>query len=489
MKTNLERQTILAPFKIILLIVLAAQIAVSSALLINRVSSKVLMDESWHMQYYTQFAQGGHCYYPAEDLKRTYDGYTPFASQLFGWGIRYIANDIRIVRAIAGMFGVGAIILVGLITLSLTGIRWFALVAAALSCAIEPLWFMDVGPNTIHVFFALLGLWLLIRDPTLSTRTVALAMTSFFLCYWTKQTGIAYIAAGLFYCLLKSPKKAAAAFAATATVITLTIWWYEAKPDSRFIYLVFKWAQNQPIIWSRLWDQLLPLFSGQFGILLSLTVAGLCMTRSWKEFFHSPQNIFLGTAGLAGAYAACKYGSGLSQLWFFMSILIICGCTTCARIKEQATFHNGFMLSLLLVQALALARDPRPYWVTTEDTKRYNGILNILKTPDKETYYINSGYLNMILGKNYYANVGHDCWWEKTYRRDMYPKTWAKLLETNPWDIVIIDIPLEDGSFMLYEMLNRSYKAVAEIPADNNYPQAGRLRFKKIIFEKKPSEP
>jgi hypothetical protein len=483
----MNEQKLQSTLKFMLSFIATVYLLASAALFINRSSSKAILDDAWHMQYYTQFAQGGHCYYPAEDLERTYDGYTPLASQLFGWGLRFIDNDVRVVRVIAGLFGFGAMCLIGLITFKLTSSRWLAFVATGLSSILDPVWFMDVGPNTIHVFFALLGLWFLVRDPALSAKTIFASTASFFLCYWTKQTGIAYMTAALFYCLLKSPKKSLLAGAVMALVFVATIYWYETKPDSRFIYLVFKWNQNQPVIWSRLWEQLLPLFTGRFGILLALSAGGLLALRSWKNLFNSPHFLLLGASAVTGLISACKYGSGLSQTWVLICMLIICGCTAFSALLKTSGIPHIFIYALLLTQTLALVQDIRPAWIRAEDNTRYNQIMEVLKTPNKKTYYINSGYLNQILGQKTYANAGHDCWWKKTYRRDLYPKTWAQFLKTNPWDIVIIDIPLEDGSFLLYETLNRSYRAVAEIPADSRFPQSNRLRFKKIVFEKKIS--
>jgi len=53
--------------------------------------------------------------------------------------------------------------LIGVMVWRLTGNRWLSVIMAGLATQLDVLWYMEVGPNTIHVFFALLGTWLLIR--------------------------------------------------------------------------------------------------------------------------------------------------------------------------------------------------------------------------------------------------------------------------------------------------------------------------------------
>lgn len=471
--------------KCIVTIVASAYVLLALAIYASRCSSAVVVDDAWHMQHYLQFAQGNHNYYEANDLHRSYDGYTPLASQIFGWTIRYIADDIRATRAVAGLFGFGAIILIGLMTYKISKNRWLGFVSAGMACSIEPTWFMDVGPNTIHVFFALLGAWLLIRDNKVSSLTVIVSTTAFFLCFWAKQTGIIYLAVALLYILQRNLKKGIIASVVACIVISCSVLYYESLPDSRFIYLAFKWAQHQPIIWNRLWNQLLPLFSQKYGISTAAAIMFAALNFRDKSIRRSPLIFLLAGALFVGLYTSCKYGSGLNQAWFLMCLLIILTCSVYGQTACSNTNHSILLYTLLLIQAIALYTDPRPFFITSGDETRFAKIMTILKTPQKETYYVNAGYLSHLLGKTMYANVGHDCWLNKEYHREIYPEKWSDFLKTNPWDIVIIDVPLEDGSFKLYEMLNQSYKAVEEVPADSHFPQSNRLRFKKIVFQRK----
>ena len=58
-------------------------------------------------------------------------------------------------------------------------------------------------------------------------------------------------------------------------------------------------------------------------------------------------------------------------------------------------------------------------------------------------------------------------------------------LASDPWDLVIVDIPLEDNSYALYERLQTAYKPLYEIQPSSRYATSYDLRYKKVVFEKK----
>ena len=49
---------------------------------------------------------------------------------------------------------------------------------------------------------------------------------------------------------------------------------------------------------------------------------------------------------------------------------------------------------------------------------------------------------------------------------------------------MIIDIPLEDNSYALYERLEKGYQPLYEIPASTKFSTTYDLRYKKVVFEK-----
>lgn len=473
---------------VVLLVALASfHLLQAARLLANHVKSPAIVQSSdaLHMMYYHQFAQGGHCYYARGDIQHITDGYTPLASEIFGLVIRIMGEDIRWVRLMAGLFGALALVLIGACVRRLTGSWLYAYIAAGLAAGLETGWYMQVGPDTLLTALALLALWLLLRDPSASWRTMWLVLAALFAGFWTKQTGLGYLAAGAFYFFIKDWRKGLAFIVVAGLATAVAVSHYAGLEGSRFTYWVFEMNRNQPIIWARLWDPLVAkLLARKYVILVSLIAAGLAFVlRSWRDCIR-PEFVFLGAAGVAGSVASCKYGSGTSQLFFLYTMLTLCGVSLGAGLVKEGRLNRLVLLLLLCMQGVGLIENIGPDFITTEDQWRFTQILDILKTPGKSACYINRGYFGLLAGKGPYPQAGEDCWVNGVYRPDTLSAERRKFLESDPWDIVIIDVPLEDGSFLLYERLNKSYKPVREIPASRVNGDRYDIRWKKVIFER-----
>jgi hypothetical protein len=470
----------------------SVHLLIALSVMIDHIShpETVTSSDAWHMLYYHQFAEGGHCYYPRSDLRFVTDGYTPLTSEIFGWTIRLFGLDIRWIRLLVSVFGIGAMFYAGRCVLLLTGDRYFAWIAALLTAGLEMKWYLDVGPNTIHVFFAVLGLYLFLRDPALSRRTVILASLALFACFWSKQTGLAYMAAAVFYLATRDGKKALLGAGIMGGLSLLGIARYVSLPDSEFMYWVFEMNQHQPIIWSRLWDIVFAeILSRKYAILVALIAGGLFVSiRRFKDLLQV-EHIFLGAAAVAGIYASCKYGSGTTQMWFFYMMMVIAGITALARFAAAGRIAPPVAGALLALQSLAFVEDVRPYYISEDDVSRYRYIMNILSTPDKSTYYINRGYLGLLAGQPAYPNAGEDCWENGVLRRELLSAERRAWINSDPWDIVIIDEPLEDGSFALYERLNQAYRPVSELPRARRFADTYDIRWRKIVFERGAPQP
>ena len=111
------------------------QLGIALSMMANHVRRPEITvgSDAWHMQYYHQFSEGGHSYYPRGDVEHVTDGYTPLASEIFGWTIRLFGPDIRWVRLVASVFRLAGMVLVGACVHRLTGSRLLAWVGAGLA--------------------------------------------------------------------------------------------------------------------------------------------------------------------------------------------------------------------------------------------------------------------------------------------------------------------------------------------------------------------
>lgn len=466
----------------------ALQIVLAIALLINHVSSDVVMSmsESFHMQYFLQFAQGGHCYYPRGDVQHVSDGYTPLASEIFGWVIRLVGPRIQAVRLVAGLFGLSGMLLCGLCVGKLSGSRFLSFVGIGLCAAMEMKWHLDVGPNTLHAVFAMLGLFLLVRDTKLSTWTLAGSGLAFFASFWCKQLGLAYMVAAAFYVLTRDWKKGVFFSLGLFLLSAGAVAYYARLEGAQFKYWVFEFNQHQPLVWSRLWTVFFKeVLTRKFAVCAILTLAGLVILETSFRSLFRPELLLLGAAGVAGTLAQCKYGSGTSQMWPFYMFLIVVGLSYGQQFVRKQLLSGALFATLLIMQNAALLDDPRPHFINREDKERYQQMLTLISIPGSKVYWINRGFVSYLMGQPAYPMAGIDCWNKGKFDPATLPPERRAYIESDPWDMVIIDLPIEDNSFALYERLNTSYEPVSEVPASTRFSDTYDLRYRKVVFRKK----
>ena len=468
--------------------IVSVHLVIALSMIFNHVTRPEIVagSDAWHMLYFHQFSEGGHCYYPRGDVEHVTDGYTPLASEIFGWTIKLCGTDIRWVRLVAALFGLAGMWLAGACVKRLTGDWFFGYVAAALTAGLETKWYIDVGPNTMHATFSLLAVYLFLRDPGLSWKTVAGAGLALFASFWSKQLGLAYMVAGTVYVLARDWRKGLWLGAGLAVMSTAGILYYASLKDSQFLYWVFEMNQNQAIIWSRLWTVVYTeILTRKYAVSVAFIAAGvLAYERSWKGLFR-PELLLLGAAAVAGSFANGKYGSGTSQMWFFYLLMIVMGVSYAHRFFREQRIAVPVLGALLALQGLALVDDPRPFYINGEDEGRYQQIMGILSTPGKSSYFINRGYMSLLAGQKAWPQSGEDSWNKGRFDQNMLSQERRAFLASDPWDLVIIDIPLEDNSYALYERLDKAYKPLYEIPASSRFATTYDLRYKKVVFEKK----
>ncbi len=469
-------------------LLLSVHLLVAISMIVNHVSRPEIVagSDGRHMQYFHQFAEGGHCYYPRNDVEHVTDAYTPLASEIFGWTIKIFGTDIRWVRLVAALFGLGGIWLVGACVKKRTNDLFLAYAAAALAAGIDAKWYLDVGPNTVHVTFSLLALYFFLRDPALSWKTLVAAGLALFASFWSKQLGLAYMAAGTVYVLAHNWRKGLWFGGGLAALSLIGILHYQGLENSLFTYWVFEMPQHQPLIWSRLWTVLVAeVLARKFAVSVGFVIAGLLVyERSWRGLFR-PELLLLGAAAVAGGFANNKYGSGPSQMWVFYQLLIIVGLTYAWRFRQDRRAAWPVLGVFIAMQGLALADDPRPYYINDEDAGRYRQLMALLRDPAKSTYFINRGYMSLLAGKPAWPQAGEDSWYKGQFDRNQLSAERRAFLARDPWDVVIIDVPLEDNSYALYERLDQAYRPLYEIPAATRFANTYDLRYKKIVFEKK----
>lgn len=412
--------------------------------------------------------------------------YTPLAMQIQGAIFYFFPFDIRWIRLVNFLFSVGGAVLVGLITFRLCRCRFMAVISGGLMMAIPASWwFIGPGNNQIHVFFALLGMYFLIRESSPGWQSIVIGVLALFASFWTKQTGAPYLVAGLVYLLGAHIKKGIVASGIVVVVAAGFLGYYALKYPGT-MYNMFVLQAQHPILWCGLLNPVLfPDIFGRFGVLLAVILIGVWTIHGWqfKNLFR-PELLFLGAAGVVGIICPLKYGSGNTQTIVFYGMILACGIAFLKRLQDKNVIAEKAVVGLLIVQMLVLVQDFRPILWRDCDQARFDELCRIVATPGKLVLYSDNPFLSPMVKKPFYAHVGRDCYVNGKIDRSKYPKELFAFLKSDPFDIVIIDVPLEDNSWPLYDRLNVSYQPVAELPALPGDPNS-RKNFKKIIFVRK----
>jgi hypothetical protein len=477
----------------LVLILAGIHLAIALHVITNNLSHKAIVNaaESEHALFAYQFGAGERLYGPMDIHVREL-WYTPLTFQITGWVSKWFGYDIRAMRFVIAVAGVSAMIVLGLLTYRLTRNKAFAFIAAALLAGIDTKswpWFTMLDPNALHVLGALIGVYLFVRDRSLRWPTVILATLAFFASYWSKQTGLAYIAAGVFYCLVTDWRKGMVSAALAFALVAGSAAYYLAMPDSSF-FTALAVHKNNPIVWQWLLEPaLFPEIIGRFGVLIAAVIAGLVgIGLNWRKWIQA-EYIFLGASAVVAVMTRIKYGSGPTQGIFFSAMLFACSLAFLQQFLQERLISGRVLLSLVALQCFALFHEYRAALITPSDDLRFEMIKGVIATPGKDVFYNCNGFYNVLVGKQPYPSVGRNCWSNGRYDRSLYPDYFRKWLEKDPFDIVISDVPLEDNSWFLYERLDKNYVAVREIPAESKFSADYSLRNRKVIFFRKDQVP
>ncbi|MEI8205351.1 MAG: hypothetical protein WCG03_00575 [Kiritimatiellales bacterium] len=411
--------------------------------------------------------------------------YTPLYYNIQAQAIRWIGLDIRIQRFVALFFGAGTVLLIAaIVRLRARNFFWSCLAAAFFAGINLPCWFIELNANLPCFFFAALALFGLMRDPKLSWITCLWVTISLFCSFWSKQTGVAFLAAGLFFILLNNRLKFIVCLLFAGALIGAGVVYYERILKAPFIFNVFGFLSMEPILWNRLLDPILfPQITGRLGVVTALLAAGLfCTTKRWKDVLK-PEYIFLGAAAVSGVYASLKYGSGLQHHVLFYGLLITCALLLADQMIKQGVVKPILIYTLLAVQALAEIYDVRPYLINDADQARFEKIQSLLATPGKRTQYYSGGYHSILVGQPSYVVGTMEPEDNYLRHRISYHPNFIKFWDSDPFDLFLINVPLEANSQLAAQYLQRDFQLVGELPEiqANSWEPRKRL----LIFERK----
>lgn len=406
--------------------------------------------------------------------------YTPLSIQINALIIKYLGTDLRFIIAAAGIVGFLSILFLSLSVYEITGNKFLAFIAAGMFAGIDVgYWFCEVGPNSFQIMFALLGLYLLIRNKNDRLWLYLLATFVFFCSFWSKQTSLVFVVAGLFYITMRDYKKGLLCLGLFVALFAGLLFYFVVVLKTDFIYRVFIWPTEERMQWDRvLFPSLFPNVIGSFAVIIALLLAGVFSIKPSLKNYVNPYFIMLG-ASCYGPISAAKYGSGMGHCIMLFAMMILCGLYFLNSFVEKKAIMQLVAGALLCVQLITLFHNYLPYYVTKEDAARFEHIIGLMK--DRNAYFYGHPYYSVYLNR---PSVIGPITITKFFSQGKiaYPEKMAAYWAKDPFDIIIMYLPFEVNSSLIKDRLEKNYRVVDQIPPCK-YDNV-ELRKHLVVFEK-----
>ncbi|NCA81995.1 MAG: hypothetical protein EOM72_04545 [Opitutae bacterium] len=354
-------------------------------------------------------------------------------------------------------------------------------------------WLFNIGIDAMHYAFTVAGFFFLRRnDP----KGVALAAACLSLGALTKQTGLAYVAAGAAYVLLAHPRRFPHYLVPAAVLCGGGLAYLQLSSGGLFYDIIVKF--NRGPFWdgARLLNEVWGVqFLGQVALLFLLSLWPVFSSRSfseaWKQLL-SPEYVLAASGVVVACIAQPKFGSGNNHAVIALVGLVICGFRGLRqmvdRMKESKWADQTRNLFVVLQAATLLV----PAWTQSHhrlidryDRHKYGQIAEVFKKGWTVMYHY--PYITSSFG---YPEGGHHgsemCRWingQWSYANK--PDFLSAPYREQRFDYVILGASVVDQDDPTIKAILDNYAVVSTLPPHPTYPNTLMLRYPVFVLKAK----
>ncbi len=371
----------------------------------------------------------------------------------------------------------------------------FGLVMLSLINFFTSCWLIDININALHFAFTLAGFYCLKGSAARSAMLAALLLS---LGALTKQTGLAYVAAGAAYILIKSPKKSLFYMVTALIVCGGGLAYLQLSSGGAFYDVVVKENQGPGWIFDRLLSEVWGLhFLGQFGILFLLSLwpvfSHKTFAGAWKEII-TPEYTMTAAGLVVASIAQPKLGSGNLHAVIAMAGLVICGFRGIKLIMNQLGDKYAplkFRNTTVLLQATILLI---PAWMQTHvsliddaDRQKYHQIEKVFKSGSTIMYHYPYPYIPPATDSPEGGHSGNEnCRWiNGQWSHEKKPAFLSQPYKEQKFDYVILGASIIEQSDPSIQAILNNYDVVAALPPHPDYPNSFMMRYATYILKAK----
>jgi len=352
-------------------------------------------------------------------------------------------------------------------------------------------WLFQTSVDALHFALTVAGFYCLRK-----TEGKALVWAAVWLSLGalTKQTGLAYVAAGGLYVLLKAPKKIVFYAGAALLVCGGGLAILQIGSGGQFYDIVVR--ENQGPLWdsarlmSEVWGS---QFLGQLVLLLLFSLWPILSSKTWAEAWRrilTPEY----TMAAAGIAVACiaqpKFGSGNNHAVIAMTGLLICGWQGVHVLMNQlqetgvgAKFRGGIVVLQTVVFLIPAWQQVSMRVIDKFDRQQYAQIEGVFKRGNTMLYHF--PYIARSFGYPSGGHAGNEkCRWiDGQWSYANKPDFLSAPYREQRFDYVILGASIIDKGDPTIQAIMENYSVAMNLPPHPTRPNTLMLRYPVYVLK------
>ena len=352
-------------------------------------------------------------------------------------------------------------------------------------------WLFQIHVDALHFALTIAGFYCLRKAESRSWAWAAVLLS---LGALTKQTGLAYVAAGGLYVLLRSPRKILFYAVPALVVCGGGLAFLQIQSGGLFYDIVVSQNQGPPRDPARLWSEVWGTqFLGQALILLAFGLWPLISSKSVVEAWRRllvPEYVMAAAGVLVACIAQPKMGSGNNHAVIAFAGLIICGMEGIFGAGGQfreARMGKNFLAAMVVLQSVVLLlpawKEATMRFLDAVDRSKYEQIADVFKKGNTILYHF--PYISKSFG---YPEGGHQgnetCRWiDGKWSWANKPDFLNVPYREQRYDTVILCASVVDRDDPTIQAIMENYSLSMTLPPHPTKPNTLMLRYPVFVLK------
>jgi hypothetical protein len=420
--------------------------------------------------------------------------YPPLYWLLCGWLWHLTGPSVQVAQLVSLAATAALVWIIGRFVWDLTDgdvlLTFAAAIDVLLVSVFTTFWTCRIIIDPLHFALAVAGFYCLTK-PGLAPTAAAAALLS--LGALTKQTGLAYVAAG-FLAPATRDRRQAAIFAIVAlTICGGAITWLQWTSGGMFYTITVTENRGPPWIASRLLNEVWGVeFLGHAGILLLLTlwpVVALGRLSEARQWLTRPEYVMAASGLFVASVAHPKLGSGNVHGVIAFAGLIVCGLHGVHKLALATregwpgiAFRNCVVALQALTFVIPAWNEGATWFIDLEDRQRFARITSVFREGPTVMYHF--PYLSRAFGHRDGGHQGTELcrWVDGKWNWSQKPDFLNTPYREQAYDHVILCASVIDDNDPTIRTIRENYTVTEIIPAHSTRPNTLMLRYPLAIM-------